>query len=62
MSERELCHECSSPADPSCSFADPTGKGKPIPLCREHRDWAEGLVNILKSAPELRRPTRFDRI
>jgi len=59
----ELCHECALPAEPGCSFEDPTGKGKPIPLCREHFKWAEGLVQILKGAPEVKAArTRFDRI
>jgi len=56
------CNECSSPADPACSFEDPTGKGLPIPLCSKCRDWAEGLVQILRSAPKPKRSTRFDRI
>jgi len=55
------CHECGKPADPNCSFEDPTGKGVPLPMCREHYEWAEGLVEILRKAPEVRR-TRFDRI
>jgi hypothetical protein len=58
------CHECASPAEPGCSFEDPTGKKPAIPLCRKCWEWAESLVKILEGAPEFqeRRLTRLERI